>query len=105
LGALCVGAASPVFPEDAEGWADLNAHVDRHRRRGIGGIFVCNFVLVAVVVATIGLAPTMNVRALVCSWSFLPVAAVAIVARERRVALACLGWSIVLYPLSAVWAG
>ncbi|MES2095329.1 MAG: hypothetical protein V4459_01080 [Pseudomonadota bacterium] len=70
----------------------------------IGGVFVCNVVLVAVVVATIGLAPMMNVRALVCGWSFFPVAAVAIAARDRGVVLACLGWLIVLYPLSAVWS-
>lgn len=95
--------ASLVFPDDDEGWADMDAHFDKHRRTVLGGILLCNVVLVATVMALLGPAVMMNVRALVCSWSFFPVAAVAIVARDRRVVMGCLVWLIGLYPLSAVW--
>ena len=39
-------AASLVFPDDPEGWSDLNAHFDKHRRKVIGGIFLCNIALI-----------------------------------------------------------
>lgn len=95
--------ASLVFPGDPEGWEDMDAHFDKHRRTVLAGIFLCNAALVATVIALLGPASMLSVRALVCSWSFFPVAGLAIVARDRRVVMACLVWLIGLYPLSAVW--
>ena len=95
-------AASFVFPDDPEAWEDLNGHFDKHRRKVIGGIFLCNLALIASVVALDGL-PSFDPRRIVITWSFFPVALLAIWARDRRIVCACLIWLILLYPLSAVW--
>ncbi|WP_447762212.1 hypothetical protein [Sphingopyxis panaciterrae] len=96
-------AASLVFPDDPEEWSDLNAHFDKQRRKVLGGIFLCNVALIAVTAAFSGLRNPDSLRALVLSWSFFPVAGLAIAARDRRIVIACLVWLIALYPLSAVW--
>ncbi|MBN8841860.1 MAG: hypothetical protein J0H88_01330 [Sphingomonadales bacterium] len=96
-------AASLVFPDDPEAWDDLTAHFDKHRRTVLGGIFLCNLALMAVTVAFVGTAWVGTVRTIVVTWSFFPVAALAIAASDRRVVCACLVWLIALYPLSAVW--
>lgn len=44
-----------------------------------------------------------SVRVIILTWSFFPVAALAIGASDRRVVIGCLAWLILLYPLSAVW--
>ncbi|KTE24396.1 MULTISPECIES: hypothetical protein [unclassified Sphingopyxis] len=95
-------AASLVFPDDPDAWDDLNAHFDKHRRKVIGGILLCNVALIASVAALDGLPP-LDLRRLVLTWSFFPVAALAIQAKDRRIVCACLIWLIALYPLSAVW--
>ncbi len=95
-------AASLVFPDDPEAWDDLNAHFDRHRRTVLGGVFLCNVALIASVAALDGLPP-FDLRRIVITWSFFPVAALAIWAKDRRVVCACLIWLIATYPLSAVW--
>lgn len=96
-------AASLVFPDDPEGWDDLNTHFDKHRRVVLGGIFLCNVALMAAVIILAGAPSPGSLRNLVISWSFFPVALLAIAAKDRRVVLACLVWLIALYPLSAVW--
>jgi len=95
-------AASLIFPDDPEAWSDLNAHFDKHRRMVIGGILLCNVALIASVAALDGLPP-FDLRRIVQTWSFFPVAALAIWASDRRIICACLIWLIALYPLSAVW--
>lgn len=95
-------AASLVFPDDPEEWSDLGAHFDKHRRKVIGGILLCNVALIATVAALDGLPP-IDLRRLVITWSFFPVAMLAIGARDRRLTCACLIWLIATYPLSAVW--
>jgi hypothetical protein len=95
-------AASLVFPDDVEAWDDLGAHFDMHRRKVIGGVLLCNVVLIATVIALDGLPP-LDLRRIIVTWSFFPVAALAIWARDRRVVCACLIWLIALYPFSAMW--
>lgn len=95
-------SASLVFPDDAEAWGDLNAHFDKHYRKVIGGIFLCNVALISSVVALDGL-PAFDLRRIVITWSFFPVAALAIWAKDRRRTCACLVWLIATYPLSALW--
>ena len=95
-------AASLVFPDDPEAWDDLNAHFDKQRRLVIGGVFLANVALLATVALFAGL-PLLSLRNIVTTWSFFPVAALAIAVKDRRIVLACLVWLIALYPLSAVW--
>ncbi|MBE1525657.1 hypothetical protein GGC65_000113 [Sphingopyxis sp. OAS728] len=97
-------AASLVFPDDIEAWDDLDAHFDKHRRKVIGGIFLCNVALIAATFALLGTGWTGGLRAAVVTWSFFPVAALAIWAKDRRIVCACLIWLLATYPLSAVWA-
>jgi len=100
--ALYYVAASLVFPDDPEEWSDLNAHFDKHRRKVIGALLLCNVALFATVIWLDGFPP-LTLRSLVIAWSFFPVSALAIAAKDRRVTLGCLIWLIALYPLSAVW--
>ncbi|OHD10302.1 hypothetical protein [Sphingopyxis sp. RIFCSPHIGHO2_12_FULL_65_19] len=95
-------AASLVFPDDPEAWDDLNAHFDQHRRKVIGGVLLCNIALLSSV-AALAAFPPLDIRNIVITWSFFPVAALAIWANDRRIIGACLAWLIALYPLSAVW--
>ena len=96
-------AASLVFPDDPEAWDDLNAHFDKQRRLVIGGVLLANIALVAVTWAFVGLPRAGSLRAFILAWSFFPVAALAIAAKDRRIVVACLIWLLALYPLSAVW--
>lgn len=96
-------AASLVFPDEPGEWGDLNAHFDKHRRKVLGGLFVCNAALITAVLVLTGLPGGASLRTIVLTWSFFPVAALAIAAKDRRVVVGCLLWLILLYPLSAVW--
>ena len=100
--ALYYVAASLVFPDDPEEWSDLNAHFDKHRRKVIGALLLCNVALFATVAWLDGFPP-LTLRSLVIAWSFFPVSALAIAAKDRRAIIGCLLWLIALYPLSAVW--
>ncbi|WP_395644819.1 hypothetical protein [Terricaulis sp.] len=95
-------AASLVFPDDPEDWGDLSAYFDMHRRTVLGAIFLCNTALMAALGVLAGL-PALTPHSLVVTWSFFPAAAIAIAASDRRVVLVCLGWLILLYPLSVLW--
>jgi hypothetical protein len=70
-------AASLVFPDDIEAWEDLDAHFDKHRRKVIGGILLCNVALIATV-AALAKFPPLDPRNIVMTWSFFPAAALAI---------------------------
>lgn len=96
-------AASLVFPDDPEAWEDLNAHFDKHRRKVLGAIFLCNVALIAATLALLGTDWVGGLRRIILTWSFFPVAALAIWAKDRRIVCACLIWLIATYPLSAVW--
>lgn len=85
-----------------EGWGDLDRHFDKHRRKVLTGILICNVALISTVVALGGITG-IDLRSIVLTWSFFPLALVAIVAKDRRVVMACLVWLIALYPLSALW--
>ena len=100
--ALYYVAASLVFPDDPESGDDLNAHFDKHRRKVMGALLLCNVALIVTVAALANL-PAFDLRNAVVTWSFFPVAALAIAAKDRRVVVGCLIWLITLYPLSAVW--
>ncbi len=95
--------ASLVFPDDPEAWDDLNAHFDKQRRLVIGGVLLCNVALLATVGWLHGVPAPTSVRTFIVAWSFFPVAALAIAAKDRRIVVACLIWLLALYPLSAVW--
>lgn len=96
-------AVSLVFPDDFEEWGDLDAYFDKHHRKVMGAVLLCNVVLIATTLALMGAKGMFTVRALTLTWSFFPVTLIGIAARERRIAMACLAWLILLYPLSAIW--
>ncbi len=96
-------AASLVFPSESEEWSDLDAYFDKHRRKVLGGVFVCNVVLLATVAMLTGLPGAWTLRTVLLTWSFFPIAAVAIAVKDHRIVIGCLVWLILLYPLSALW--
>lgn len=76
----------------------LRLHVEPRRRGGIWGSRTCH----------LSLPGGTGLRTLIQTWSFFPVAALAIAVPssgkgDRRVVVGCLVWLIALYPLSAVW--
>lgn len=103
--ALYYISASLIFPDDPEEWRDLDGHFDKQRRKVLAGVLACNTILLGATVMLLGAGGFLNLRSFVITWSFFPVTALAIAARRRGVVLACLGWLIPLYPLSAVWNG
>ena len=96
-------STSLIFPDDPEAWSDLNGHFDRHRRKVLSGIFICNVALFATALVLAGTAGMGSLRAIVVSWSFFPVTMTAIAVSDRRIVIGCLIWLIALYPLSVVW--
>lgn len=96
-------STSLIFPDDPEGWSDLDGHFDKQYRKVLVGIFVCNVALLSTVIMLAGGGWAFTLRAFVATWSFFPVTLIAIFACKRRVVIACLVWLILLYPLSAVW--
>ena len=54
-------AASLVFPDDPEEWSDLGAYFDKHYRKVLGGILLCNIVLLAAV-AALATFPPLDAR-------------------------------------------
>lgn len=94
-------AASLIFPD--EDWEAIDAHFERHHRTVIGAVLLCNAVLLGVVIWLVGLAPMVNVRTAIITWTLFPIGIAAMVAKDRRVVVGCLLWLIALYPLSAVW--
>lgn len=101
--ALYYVAASLIFPDDFEEWPDLDAYFDRHYRKVMGGVLLCNVALMTTIIALAGTKGLFTVRVLILTWSFFPVSLLAILVRERRIVIACLVWLILLYPLTALW--
>ncbi len=96
-------ATALIFPDEPEAWDDLDAHFDKHGRKVLVGVMLCNVALLATTIALFGALP-MTWRTAIVSWSFFPVSLLAILLwRRRPVVLACLGWLIALYPLSVIW--
>jgi hypothetical protein len=106
-GALVTGiyyiSASLIFPDDAEDWKDLNGYFDKQRRRVLSGVFICNVALMALAISLLGLPNGTIIRSIIISWSFFPVAGLAIISTNRKIVIGCLIWLIFLYPLAAVW--
>lgn len=96
-------SASLIFPDDPEGWGDLDGHFVQHHRKVLGGVLFCNAALLATAVALLGIDKFLSVHAFVITWGFFPLIAAAILAGERAVKLICLSVLILLYPLSIVW--
>lgn len=96
-------AASLIFPDDLEEWPDLDAYFDKQYRKVLGAVMLCNVALMATTIALGGAQGLLTFRVLVLTWSFFPVSLLAILARDRRIVMACLVWLILLYPLSAIW--
>jgi hypothetical protein len=94
-------SASLVFPDG--NFDAIDAHFERHYRTVLGGILVCNIVLLATVVLLTGAVPAIDLRSIIIVWSFFPVMLTAIFVRDRRVVIGCLIWLILLNPVSAVW--
>lgn len=105
LGFLFTGvyyvAAALIFPDNPDD--DHEAHFAANYRLVLAGVLLCNTVLFGWIVHLVGLANLFSLRQIVISWSLFPTLLVAILARDRRVVLACIGWLIALYPLSLVW--
>jgi hypothetical protein len=95
-------AASLIFPDGD--WEDTDAHFDRHYRKVMGGVLICNVVLLGTVIALTAFPTALNIRTLIVTWSFFPVSLLAIFVKDRRIVIGCLVWLILLYPLSAIWA-
>ena len=96
-------STSLIFPDDPDEWSNLNAHFDKHRRKVLAGVLICNIALLVTAAQYGGLPDLKTLRLLIITWSFFPTALVAIATNDRRVVIACLVWLIALYPLSAVW--
>ncbi|MEG3179677.1 hypothetical protein [Sphingomonas sp. LT1P40] len=96
-------AASLVFPSESEEWSDLDAYFDKHYRKVLGGVLVCNVVLLATAAVLTGLPGATSLRTILLTWSFFPVTLLAIAVKDRRIVIGCLSWLILLYPLSALW--
>jgi hypothetical protein len=95
-------AASLVFP--GEGGEDIEAHFDRHYRLVIGGVLLCNTVLIAAFCLLLaGTDWLWTLRSAVILWSAMAAGLLAILARDRRIVIACLVWMIALYPISTIW--
>ena len=96
-------SASLIFPDEPEEWGDLDGHFWKHRRKVLGGIFLCNAALLATVIG-FGLLPNAwSLRTVIITWAFFPLSAVAIISNRRAVVIAALVALILLYPLSIVW--
>jgi len=96
-------AVSLIFPSDFAEWPDLNAYFDKHYRKVMGAVLLCNVALMATTVALLGPKGMFTVRVIVLTWSFFPISLVAISVRNRHIVMACLIWLIALYPLAAIW--
>lgn len=101
--ALYYVAASLIFPDDFDEWGDLDAYFDKHYRKVMGAVLLCNMALMATTVALMGTQGMFTFRVLVLTWSFFPASLLAILVRNRRIAMGCLAWLILLYPLTAIW--
>lgn len=95
--------ASLIFPHYPEEWSSLDDHFDANRRLVLGGVLICNIALLGFTVSLVGLAPMLNLRTAIVTWSFFPVCLLAMWAKDRRMVIACMIWLIALYPLSAAW--
>ena len=96
-------SASLVFPDEPKDWKNLDGHFDKHRRKVLAGVLVCNVILLGATVSLVELPDLFSPRTIVTTWSFFPLSAVAIAVRDRRIVTACLAVLIALYPLSAIW--
>ncbi len=94
-------AASLIFPQNAE--EDHEAHFAANYRLVLGGVFVCNAVLLGWIAYLVGTENLFSLRQIVISWSLFPAILVAMAAKDRALVLGCIGWLIALYPLSLVW--
>lgn len=97
-------AASCIFPDEPEEWADLNGHFFRQRRIVLGDTFIANAMLLGSAVVMLGGGEAwLSPRAFVVSWSLFPLTLVAMLAKSRPVILGALTWLILLYPLAIAW--
>jgi hypothetical protein len=95
-------STSLIFPDHPEEWTDLDVHFDKHGRKVLAGVLLCNIALLATTYALAGLLP-FNLRTAVLTWSFFPVTLLAIATRKRWLQISCLIWLIALYPGAAIW--
>jgi hypothetical protein len=96
-------SASLVFPDEPEDWGNLDGYFDKQRRKVLAGIFLCNVALLGSAAVLTGIPGAGTARTIILTWSFFPVCALAIAAADRKIAVGCLLWLILLYPLSAIW--
>ena len=102
--ALYFVAASCIFPDEPDEWADLDGHFFRQRRIVLGGTMVANAMLLASAMFMLGGGWSwFSPRTLVVSWSLFPLALVAMLATRRPLIIGALAWLILLYPLSILW--
>ncbi|MBU6166623.1 MAG: hypothetical protein KGQ52_10905 [Alphaproteobacteria bacterium] len=94
--------ASLIFPDDD--LADLDAHFARNHRKVLAGVMACNAALIGVTLSLFPDYPILNLNGLLFTWSFFPLALLAILARNQRIKIACLLLLIATYPASALSA-
>lgn len=96
--------ASLIFPDDDAGFDDLDGHFARNHRKVLAGVMACNAALIGVTLSQFPAYPIFSLRSLFLTWSFFPLALLALLAGDRRIKIACLLLLIVTYPASALSA-
>ncbi len=104
LTAVYYVCASLIFPGDEAGFDDLDGHFARHHRTVLAGVTACNVALLAVTLTLYPGYPIFNLRSLLFTWSFFPLALLAMLAGDWRIKMGCLLLLIATYPASALTA-
>ena len=102
LTAVYYVCASLIFPDDEAGLDDLDEHFARNHRKVLAGVMACNAALLAVTLSLFPDYPIFNLRSLLFTWSFFPLALLAMLAGDRRIKMGCLLLLIATYPASAL---
>ncbi len=103
--ALYFVAASCIFPDEPDEWADLDGHFFRQRRIVLGGTLIANAMLLGSAIGLLGGGSAwLSPRVMVVTWSLFPLTLVAMFATRRPVIASALIWLVLLYPLSILWS-
>jgi hypothetical protein len=104
LTAVYYVCASLIFPGEEAGFDDLDGHFARNHRKVLAGVMACNAALLATTLTLFPDYPIFNLRGLLFTWSFFPLAILTMLAGDRRINMGCLALLIATYPASALIA-
>ena len=93
-------AASLVFPDEPDGWPDLDAYYLAHRRQVLAAVWLCNTIPFTLMEWLMGSMP--GTRTLVLIGLYWALMAVAFISRSARANLVALCGLISLYLFYAV---